>query len=328
MTTFPSYSIAIRTLGTHGDFFKRELESIVRQTVQPEKVVVYFAEGGTIPEKKIGKEEYVAMPKGMVAQRAHSYIGISSEYLLLLDDDVELQPDSAERLLTAAVEHNSDCVGADTYQNQLMSWKEKWFAALTNLVFPRPADEWAFKIYRNGSFSYNNNPKKGGYYPTQYCAGPAMLWKREVLLSLHLEDERWLDHLGFSYSDDTLETYKLFCNGYRLGLLYDAGCDNLDGQVASRQFRSTARRYYVRSKASLLIWHRAHYALKTNGAGDKILDVLAYSLKAIWLLLVNIVAGIVLLNLRIPYYYIKGIADGLGYIHSEPYRSLPNYIVR
>ena len=39
------YSIAIRTLGTSGDKFVRELESIKRQTLQPERVIVYIAEG-------------------------------------------------------------------------------------------------------------------------------------------------------------------------------------------------------------------------------------------------------------------------------------------
>ena len=60
------YSIAIRTLGTSGEKFVRELESIKRQTVQPEKVVIYIAEGYKRPDYTIGKEEYVWVKKGMM----------------------------------------------------------------------------------------------------------------------------------------------------------------------------------------------------------------------------------------------------------------------
>ena len=40
-----TYSIAIRTLGTAGEKFRQELESIRTQTLQPDRVLVYIAEG-------------------------------------------------------------------------------------------------------------------------------------------------------------------------------------------------------------------------------------------------------------------------------------------
>ena len=67
-----TYSIAIRTLGTSGDKFVEELDSIMRQTVKPEKVIIYLAEGYKRPEYSIGIEQYVTVTKGMVAQRALS----------------------------------------------------------------------------------------------------------------------------------------------------------------------------------------------------------------------------------------------------------------
>ena len=39
-----TYSVAIRTLGTNVEVLKRELQSLVCQTVQPEKVIIYIAE--------------------------------------------------------------------------------------------------------------------------------------------------------------------------------------------------------------------------------------------------------------------------------------------
>ena len=67
----PKYSVAIRTLGTAGEKFRIELESIGRQTVLPEKVIVYVAEstGVKFQDDCFCGEKYVYVAKGMVAQR-------------------------------------------------------------------------------------------------------------------------------------------------------------------------------------------------------------------------------------------------------------------
>ena len=96
-----TYSIAIRTLGASGEVFREELLSITRQTIQPEWVLIYIAEGYSRPEYTIGREEYVWVKKGMVAQRILPYDEITSDVVFLLDDDVRLAPDSAERMLKA-----------------------------------------------------------------------------------------------------------------------------------------------------------------------------------------------------------------------------------
>ena len=132
-----SYSIAIRTLGTAGAKYLEELRSITRQTIQPEKVVVYIADGYERPKEQIGREEYVWVKKGMMAQRALQYNEISSDCILLMDDDVLLAPDSAERLLHAMEDQSADCVGADTFKNQDLPIAGKIYAAVTSLVFPR-----------------------------------------------------------------------------------------------------------------------------------------------------------------------------------------------
>lgn len=141
-----TYSIAIRTLGKNPEVLRKELQSIARQTVQPEKVMVYIAEGYERPAFTIGKEEYVWVKKGMVAQRALEYKEIDSNVILMLDDDVELADDSAERMLKAMEECEADCVAADTFKNQDMSIMQKIVAFVGNGVFPRCDDGWAFKL--------------------------------------------------------------------------------------------------------------------------------------------------------------------------------------
>ena len=80
-----TYSVAIRTLGTAGDKFRQELESIKNQTIQPDKVIVYIAEGYPRPDFQIGKEEYVWVKKGMVAQRTLPYEEIKSDVIEIVN---------------------------------------------------------------------------------------------------------------------------------------------------------------------------------------------------------------------------------------------------
>ena len=182
-----NYSIAIRTLGTSGEKFVRELESIKRQTVQPEKVIIYIAEGYPRPEYTIGKEEYVWVKKGMMRQRVLRYDEIDSPLIMLLDDDVELESDSAEKMIEALVKNNLDCLAAVTFRNYKISVAKKFYIALTNMIFPHWSDIWSVIIHSNGSFSYNNHPVKDVYL-SQSASGPAALWCKQVFLNLRLEE--------------------------------------------------------------------------------------------------------------------------------------------
>lgn len=325
MAILPSYSIAIRTLGTSGEMFRMELESICAQTVPPERVVVYIAEGYKRPAFTVGQEEYVVVPKGMVAQRALRYDEIDRDCILLLDDDVLFAPDSAEKLLRALVDNHADCVGADVFQNHRMPLKTKIFAALTNLVFPHWDQKWAFKVHRNGSFSYNACPKRSFFW-SQSCGGPVMLWRKEALLKTHLEDELWLDKLGFAYGDDQLETYKLHTNSGRLGVLYDSGITNLDAQSSSGTFRKSPDHIYIRTKASLMTWWRMCYRTGKDMRGSRFPAAIAFGFKSIWLFLVMSFASLIKWDGHYLTAYCKGFKEGWRDVHSADFQNLPPYI--
>lgn len=324
----PKYSIAIRTLGTAGEKFRQELESIVRQTIQPERVIVYVAEtsGVKFVDGTIGREEYRYVKKGMVAQRALPYDELTSPYLLLLDDDVELAPDSAERLLKSLMVHDADAVGADCFKNQDMGLLLKTFAVLTNWVAPHYDEQWAYKVTRTGAFSYLSKRKiAASCLPTQKLDGPCVMWKKESLLALHWEDELWMDRLSeFAYGDDLVESYKCYVNGGKLMLNYDAGVTYLNAKTASSSYHHTHKKYYIRSLMSAMIWYRTQYQINVKCNHIKLI-VTAFALKCVWLLLVNIIAGVLLLDLRIPIYYVQGLVDAWRFAHSIEYQRLNSY---
>lgn len=76
------YAVVIRTLGTAGEKYQTLLDSLNRQTIQPLKIFVYIADGYAIPKETIGKEQYIYVKKGMVAQRALYYDEVDTEYIL------------------------------------------------------------------------------------------------------------------------------------------------------------------------------------------------------------------------------------------------------
>ena len=321
-----SYSIAIRTLGTAGDKFRRELETIARQSVQPQRVIAYIAQGYKRPEFQIGNEEYVYVRKGMVAQRALQYDEIDSDCILMLDDDVLLAPDSAERMIEALQDNGADCVGADIFQNHKMPLRTKISAALTNLVFPHCDKKWAFKQHRNGSFSYQSKPA-GGFCPSHTCGGPAMLWRKDAFLRMSMQDELWLDALGFAYGDDALESYKLHANGGRLGVLYGSGITNLDAGTSSGSYKRSPERFRIRTQAMYMTWYRSLYRNGADNAWSRSLAAAAFGLKMAWIFTGLCLAAPFIKTKGNVYAFIKGLSEGRKAVHSEPFRSLPPYVL-
>ena len=319
MTT---YSIAIRTLGVNPGILRKELYSIAHQTVQPEKVVVYIAKGYERPAFTVGNEEYVWVKKGMVAQRALRYDEIDSDVVLMLDDDVELADDSAERMLNALEDNEADCVAADSFCNQGMSVKGKILAAVTNGVFPRRDDGWAFKMRRDGSFSYNDCPKSN-FCLTETFSGPCWMVRKKSLEKMRLQDELWMEKMGFPYGEDAVESYKFFLNGYKCGVLYDSGVLNLDAKTSSGGYHADVRKFYTRSYGQLTTWWRMIYESRDK----QWLSVAAFSAKALWQMLLHLVLGVAKCDFRIPVNYIKGMKDAAAFVRSDEYKDIPSYII-
>ena len=321
-----TYSIAIRTLGLGGDNFRRELESIALQTVQPERIIVYIAEGYERPPFTVGREEYVWVKKGMVAQRVLPYKEISSQCIIMLDDDVELHPCSAERMLREMEEGGYDCMGGDIFENHRMTALAKVKAMVTNLVFPHGGQKWAFKIHRNGSFSYINRPVRP-CYPSQSCGGGVMLFRKDVYHKMRFEDELWLERLGFTYGEDLIVSHKLYRNGYRLGVSFDAEIKNLDSSTSSGAYRRSPDRMRLRTRAIFIMWWRTGYNLDSNSRTEKVLTAIAFILKTLWMIFVMTGASVVMRKTSYIVQYIQGLREGWQFVHTPKFKSIPNYIL-
>lgn len=193
-----NYTAVIRTLGKAGEKYQTLLESLDRQTIQPSKILVYIAEGYAIPKETIGKEQYIYVRKGMVAQRALPYQEVDTEYILFLDDDVYLPETAVAQLYQYLIDNKADVISPDVFPNAERSIWGKWMMRLSGRMIDRKDDgKWGYKVMRNSGYSYNGNPKHGVYL-SQTNAGPCFFCKKEDFLKIHFEEELWMDQMKYA----------------------------------------------------------------------------------------------------------------------------------
>ncbi len=321
-----TYSVAIRTLGLSPDSLRQVLERVFAQTLPPARVVVYIAKGYTIPSWRVGNEQYVSVDKGMMRQRALKYREIDSDYILMLDDDLLLSPTAASSLIAKANAENTDVIAADPFENHKLPLKDKLYAGITALVFPHIRQKSAYIQHSNGSFSYIHNPQPR-FYKSDTCAGPIMLWRRNSFSSLNADAENWIDSFDFAYGDDALLSYKATANGMKVGVDFSVEVTNLDSRTSSDRYRNDPERFYIRTKAMFSTWWRMCYKPHGNASKGSTKALLAGTFKFTWLVPVMLATSVVSRSTTPIRAYFRGLRDGYKYVHSEPFSSLPPYII-
>ena len=229
------YTVAIRTLGKAGEKYQKTLDSICAQTVQPKRILVYIAEGYSIPKETCGREEYIYVKKGMVAQRALPYDEVDTEYILFLDDDVYLPKNGVELLYNAIQEHGADVVSPNTFENHKMGKGTKLRNLLLYKAIPFKSEKWAYKVLKSGGFKYNSNPKNDFYW-SNTNAGPCFLCKKEDFIKIRFdEDQKWLDATPYALPEDQVMYYKMHLKGLKIATLFNCGFVHLDAGTSVAQ---------------------------------------------------------------------------------------------
>ena len=316
------YSVVIRTLGRAGEYYQRTLDSLKDQSIPPSDVIVYIAEGYERPSGTIGFEKYVAVPKGMVAQRSLDYNEVQTKYCLFLDDDVYLPPDAVEKMFNELVQYNAQVISPCTFANHKVPLKSKFLKALTGKEVCRIwGNKWAFKILRTAGFSYNNNPVRP-VYESQSNAGPCFLCKKADFLKIRYSEELWLDKTYYALPDDQVMFYKMYKMGLKVLTSFDTGIVHLDaGSTIGQNPERSAKLIFSEYRNKLIFWHRFIY-----------LPEKSWALK-IWSVMAILYAyGIQFLKHSVFYLIGKkseaksfwsGCLSGLDYIKSEEYKLLP-----
>lgn len=319
--TYPSYSVIIRTLGKAGDLYTNMILSLKKQSVSPESILVYIAEGYALPDP-IADEKYIYCPKGMATQRAQTFSETDAEYLLLCDDDLIFEPDAVKNLFDALLERDADCISANMYPNHKMSLKEKLIHIAFYGTYPSYGRKWAFRIRRSSYYSYCQHPRE--VMPAQSCAGGCLLLKKSVNTALSYGDETWLDQVPYTSGQDQVFAYKLYRYGYLLLIHYASGIRHQDGQTG--HVKDPEKADYHKRFLRYVIWYRTIY--EPDGPFRRLLDVMAFYGYWTWLLGLALISHCIGRNKYKVKNSIQSLRKARKYVHSAAYGEIPKWEVR
>lgn len=316
------YTVVIRTLGNVTESYVKTLRSLMCLSTPPAQVLIYIAEGYPIPSCKIGIEQYISVPKGMVAQRALSYKEVETEYCLFLDDDVYLPPDAVDVMYAELIQNEADVISPCTFFNHNKPLRDKIIGSILGKEVCRVGgDRWGFKVLKTAGFSYNNNPRKP-VYQSQTNAGPCFLCRKDVFLSINYGEERWLDKTYYALPDDQVMFYKMYKKGLKILTTYDTGIIHLDASstIADRA-EKTIRLTFSEYRNKLIFWHRFLYLPeKSVWAKFSAFAAISYAyciqfIKHSLLYLFGRKAG--------ANAFWGGVMDALKFLRSDEYKKLP-----
>lgn len=254
------YTAVIRTLGTGGEKYQKLLDSLERQTIRPAYIYIYIAEGCVLPKETVGREQYVFVKRGMVAQRALPYVEVTTPWILFLDDDLFLPPDTVQMMFDEMLESQADVIVPDIYHNSQSSLKTRLRLSLLGLSkASRYNQGWAYKIMKTTGFSYKTHIQER-YAFSQSNAGACFMCKKDVFLNIHFEDELWLDQAAYAFADDQVMFYKMYLSGIKQITSFDIDIKHLD--VAASNPDNCERRLRTLSSEGrnrLIFWYRFIY---------------------------------------------------------------------
>ena len=313
-----NYSVVIRTLGKAGQKYQTLLNSLKTQTIKPEAIYVYIAEGYIIPKETIGEEIYVYVNKGMVAQRALKYEEVTSEYILFLDDDVYLPPDGVEKLFGAMFMMDANVVSPDVFHNANRSMTGKIMMAISGRMRPRKDDKkWAYKVMRNSGYSYNSSPSED-VYMSETNAGPCFLCSKSDFLNIHFEDEMWLDSCTYALGDDQVMFYKMTCLGYKQLTVFNTGIVHLDAGTTLLSEDKEKKLMFSDLRFKIISWHRFIFLPERNKC-LKLLNYLCIIYTLVFTLMISLLKG----RMDILKVKCSSIRESLKFLRSDDYRMLP-----
>lgn len=324
-----TYSIAIRTLGTAGEKYKKLLDSIAKLSIQPEKIIVVLPEGYELPEYKLGSEEFVYSQKGMIMQRLKALEYITSDFTLFCDDDVELEKNFIEKLASPILSGQYDCSAGPLLEFFPPASLKYKLASLIGgaCIMLRGKKGTYVRILRTGGWSYNRdiNTDSNRIYRTESLPWTCFLIKTDVMKKIRFEDEMWSEKFGYAAFEDRAMFYKLVKNGYESCVVANAKYIHNDGKTSTKKMRLEP--IYARAFNHYVFWHRYLYSLSKSLA-ERVWTNICISYYMMMTMLYSKILFLTKKNTREMNQILKqGFKDAKKYVKSTEYKSIPSVYV-
>ena len=321
---YPSYAVAIRTLGAAGDKYIRLLNSILNLVPRPKEVIVVLPEGYKKPDYSAGIEKIVYSKKGMIEQRLAALDYISSEYILFCDDDVEFGCDFVSMLFEPLLYENYSCSAGPLLE--FFPPKTIKYAIASALggacIMLHNTKKTYVRILKTGGWSYNHNIAldKHIYYDTDSLPWTCFFIKSDVLKQIHFEDEIWSEKTGYAAFEDRAMFYKLKLNGFKTCVVSDAQYIHNDAKTSMKTLKLEP--IYARAYNHYVFWHRYIYSFSKNTI-DAIRCKLCINY---YIIMQRIYHGLLVALKRedkcVYRTVVKGFRDAKQFCNSEEYRNL------
>lgn len=255
MESLPEYTAVVRTLGKAGEKYQRLLSSLENQTHKPSAILIYLAEGYDKPSETIGKERIIYVPKGMVAQRALAYDEVTTEWMLFLDDDMEIAPAGVETILRDTLDAKADVCAIDGFPHHKLPLAVKIKMCLLLSSLPRIGKHYkGYTISRLGVELYNPNPKFDYAWSTTN-SGNAFICKKDDFLKINFQEDLWLDDAPYAYPEDRVMFYKMHLAGLTILTHYNSGFIHLDAGTSVDSSRKAAKIAYSEARNNYIFNH-------------------------------------------------------------------------
>lgn len=280
-----SYSVVIRTLGNTGPKYKALLDSIAKQTIQPEEVIVAIPNGYEL-DYRLGTERVIRSRKGMVSQRAEGILAAKSDYILVVDDDVEFAPTMIQELYDYMITNNLNCcLPMEGVNNNLDSntinlkypLHKRIRSGITGQMFTsRKKSKYldVLTLAAGHKVYVNSNNLDTCYLCTTACF-QCFFIETELAKAAHYEEEIWLQEgsiTSYSAFDEPVFFSKLNKIGLRMAYALRTRYKHLDASVGHRatdRLHEKSLRYFSIARNRTVYWYRFIYLYQTNGI-DKV----------------------------------------------------------
>ena len=317
------YSVVIRTTGKAGEKYARLLASIEALEPRPREVVVVLPEGYDLPPERLGWETFHFCPKGMVTQRLYGIQVCKTPYALICDDDIAFGPDFVRQLSRPVLDGGYGISAGPLLELFPPRGLQSIFWALGAAAVPSLRSDAAYTtMLRTTGYIYNRSIdlEHTRIYEAQSYCWACFFADMEKLRSIHMEDELWLDKLGYSAHDDTVMYYKAWLRGVKTAIVSTAAYQHLDGKTSTR-----GRPVQVKKAMGFtryVLWHRFFYEQAKGLEKPWCVVCIAYrTLFQSATDLIRCIAG------KRPFAevkaYIEGTIQAMKWVKTREYRDLP-----
>ncbi|CUO64868.1 hypothetical protein [Clostridium disporicum] len=258
------YSICIRTLGTAGEKYEKLIKSIGNLNIKPKEVIVVIPKGYEIPNIKADNQRIVYSEKGMLLQRIVGYEEAKTEYVLLLDDDIEFEANLIDELNLPIIEGKCS-ITFPIYKDLLLQGGIRSFisAATLSSVPDKKNKNQFVKIMLSGGSRYNSNlDSSKKYLYSESAPGMCVFARREALIKANLRDELWVDNVGYPLREDAALIYKSFLTNNKIIGVQGINITHLDG--GSSENNRNLKAAYANTYNQILFWKRFVYSNSKN----------------------------------------------------------------